>query len=108
MRLRRSGLGWRNALHFTPPDECGLQPIAPASRAEVLSEDNRTLLKVICDTKPESIVELAQATGRHPGNLARTLSTMARYGFVELRKKEGTLAKTPVARATDFKILAAA
>ena len=78
------------------------------SLAEVLSEDNRALLKVICETKPESITALAQATGRHPGNLSRTLSTMARYGFVELRKQAGSLSKMPVVKATDFRILAAA
>lgn len=33
---------------------------------------------------------------------------MARYGFVELKKKAGTLSKMPVVKATDFKILAAA
>ena len=78
------------------------------SLAEVLSEDNRALLKVICDAKPESIANLAAITGKHPGNLSRTLSTMARYGFVELRKNAGTLAKTPLVKATDFRILASA
>lgn len=78
------------------------------SLAEVLSEDNRALLKVIRETKPESVAALAQTTGRQPGNLSRTLSTMARYGFVELRKREGTLAKMPVVKAVDFRILATA
>lgn len=78
------------------------------SLAEVLSEDNRALLKVIRETQPESIAALAQVTGRQPGNLSRTLSTMARYGFVELQKKAGSLSKMPVVKATNFKILAAA
>ncbi|HRK39021.1 MAG TPA: transcriptional regulator [Burkholderiaceae bacterium] len=42
------------------------------SLAEVLSDENRALLKVIQDTKPQSISTLAEMTGRKPGNLSRT------------------------------------
>ncbi len=75
------------------------------SVAEVLSDENRALLKVIQETKPVSISELARATGRAPGNLSRTLKTMARYGIVELRKEKRTV--RPVAKATEFRIIAA-
>lgn len=47
------------------------------SLAEVLSDDNRTLLKVIRDIRPDSVTSLAAATGRKPGNLSRTLKTMS-------------------------------
>ena len=43
------------------------------SLAEVLSDDNRALLKVIQEAKPQSISSLADITGRKPGNLSRTL-----------------------------------
>jgi len=39
------------------------------SVAEVLSDDNRALLQVIRETRPESLAELAERTGRQPGNL---------------------------------------
>ena len=52
------------------------------SLAEVLSDDNRTLLRVIRDTKPQSVSTLAAATGRKPGNVSRTLKTMSRYGIL--------------------------
>ena len=39
------------------------------SLAEVLSDDNRALLKVIQEAKPQSISSLADITGRKPGNL---------------------------------------
>jgi len=42
------------------------------SLAEVLSDDNRALLKVIQESKPQSIASLADITGRKPGNLSRT------------------------------------
>ena len=76
------------------------------SLAEVLSDDNRALLRVIVDTAPASIAELAQATGRKPGNLSRTLKTMSHYGIVVL-KREYNLVR-PVAKATEFRIIAAA
>ncbi|HEY5635592.1 MAG TPA: transcriptional regulator [Burkholderiales bacterium] len=75
------------------------------SLAEVLSDDNRALLRVLRETQPASIAGLAEATGRQPGNLSRTLKTMANYGIVELRR-EGKVVR-PVATATAFTILAA-
>lgn len=75
------------------------------SLAEVLSDKNRALLHIIADTKPQSLQDLASATGRQPGNLSRTLKTLENYGFVELKKKNKRL--VPVARATQFEIQAA-
>jgi predicted transcriptional regulator len=75
------------------------------SLAEVLSDDNRALLKVIRDTRPASVSMLAAATGRKPGNLSRTLKTMSRYGIVEMRRENRGV--RPIARATEFQIIAA-
>jgi len=75
------------------------------SLAEVLSDDNRALLKVIQETKPESISALAEVTGRKPGNLSRTLKTMSHYGIVEMRREKRHV--RPIAKATEFRIVAA-
>jgi predicted transcriptional regulator len=75
------------------------------SLAEVLSDDNRALLKIITETKPESISALAEATGRKPGNLSRTLKTMSNYGIVDLKREKNHV--RPVAKATQFRIVAA-
>jgi len=75
------------------------------SLAEVLSDDNRALLHVIAETEPVSISALAQATGRKPGNLSRTLKTMSNYGIVDLKHERNTV--RPVAKATEFRIVAA-
>ena len=75
------------------------------SLAEVLSDENRALLKIIMETKPESISELAEATGRKPGNLSRTLKTMSNYGIVEMKREKRRV--RPVAKATEFRIVAA-
>ena len=56
------------------------------SLAEVLSDNNRALLKIIADEEPETIKELAQLSGRQPSNLGRTLKTFERYGFIKMEK----------------------
>ena len=58
------------------------------SFAKVLSDRNRDLLRVIADSAPESLAALAERTGRQKSNLSRTLKTMERYGFVQLRRGE--------------------
>lgn len=52
------------------------------SFAKVLSDKNRALLAIIVETEPASMTALAEATGRAPSNLSRTLKTMERYGLV--------------------------
>ena len=59
------------------------------SFARVLSEPNRELLKVIGQTKPQSLQALADKTGRAKSNLSRTLKTMERYGLVHFEKGKG-------------------
>lgn len=75
------------------------------SLAEVLSDQNRALLKVITETQPGSISALAATTGRTPGNLSRTLKTLSHYGIVELRREKNHV--RPIAKATEFRIIAA-
>lgn len=75
------------------------------SLAEVLSDDNRALLHVMIEMKPESISALAEATGRKPSNLSRTLKTMSNYGIVDLKREKNHV--RPIAKATEFRIVAA-
>ena len=75
------------------------------SVAEVLSDRNRALIRAIAEQQPDSLQQLAEMTGRKPGNLSRTLKTLSSYGFVELRRENGRL--RPIANATQFEIRAA-
>ena len=77
------------------------------SLAEVLSDENRALLRIIWESKPESIAELAATTGRKPGNLSRTLKTMSNYGLVEMQPVNQRQLR-PVVNSMDFRILAGA
>jgi len=75
------------------------------SLAEVLSDDNRALLRLIRERKPESLSQLAEFTGRAPSNLSRTLKTMERYGLVEMQRELRIV--RPVVTASEFVIRAA-
>lgn len=75
------------------------------SLAEVLSDENRALLKIIQASQPESISNLAELTGRKQSNLSRTLKTMSSYGLVEMVRENRNV--KPIAKATEFEILAA-
>jgi predicted transcriptional regulator len=59
------------------------------SLSQVLSEENRALLKLILETQPQSLGELAERSGRAASNLSRTLRTMERYGLVHFEKGMG-------------------
>lgn len=59
-----------------------------ASFAQVLSDQNRELLSLIAEQKPESITELARLSSRSQSNLTRTLKKMESYGLV--KTKTGT------------------
>lgn len=87
------------------PDEPKVWFTSMKSLAEVLSDDNRALLHVIAETKPESISALAETTGRAQSNLSRTLKTMENYGIVALKRERNFV--RPVAEATEFHIVAA-
>lgn len=56
-----------------------------ASFAQVLSDQNRELLSLIAEQKPESISELARLSDRSQSNLTRTLKKMESYGLVKMR-----------------------
>jgi predicted transcriptional regulator len=83
--------------HKRTPDEPKVWFSSVESFAKVLSERNRDLLRVIADTKPQSLSELAKTTGRAKSNLSRTLRTLERYNLISLEKgKGGTLVpRTP-------------
>ena len=78
--------------------------ISMRSLSHVLSDENRALLDVIRTSRPASISELADITGRKQGNLSRTLKTMSRYGLIKMEKNERSV--RPIAYAQSYQIMA--
>ncbi|MEI7267001.1 helix-turn-helix domain-containing protein [Pectobacterium versatile] len=70
--------------------------------AQVLSNENIALLRLMDEQKPETLTELAKMSGRQKSNLSVTLKTLNSHGFVRL-EKVGRSVK-PVAMFTDFDI----
>jgi predicted transcriptional regulator len=103
--IRARALAIARGDHRPRPDEPRIWFTSMRSLAEVLSDDNRALLRLIREQKPESLSQLAEFTGRAPSNLSRTLKTMERYGLVEMQR--GLRTVRPVVRASEFLIRAA-
>ncbi len=72
------------------------------SMAQVLSNENRQLLRTILYKKPKSLAELEGMTGRKKSNLSRTLKTLERYGIVKLHKEKNRM--VPEVLATEFRV----
>jgi predicted transcriptional regulator len=72
------------------------------SMSQVLSNENRDLLSIIVDKKPQSLKDLEALSGRKSSNLSRTLKTMERYGIIGLVK--GRKEVVPVVNVTSFKV----
>ena len=61
-----------------------------------LMSDNREILDLIARGKCSSVSDIARQTGRELSNVSRTLSKMAAYGLVDLRREPGQSSKIPV------------
>ncbi|MFZ2300369.1 MAG: winged helix DNA-binding protein [Gallionella sp.] len=64
--------------------------------ANVFSEENRHLLKVIAEEHPQSIAELEKLTQRKASNLSRTLRKLEQYGVVRLVEGETPKGRKPL------------
>ena len=101
-RVRDYTFAIANGTYKRKPTEPKIWFTSIKSFAAVLSDENRELLRIIHDDKPESIADLEQITGRKASNLSRTLHTMANYGLVRLEdgsQGRGRRAVKPVAVA---------
>ena len=103
-RIRERMLAIAKGEYKPKPGEPKIWFTSMRSLAEVLSDENRALIRIIQEAKPQSIASLAELTGRKPGNLSRTLKTMSNYGFVEMRRENRSV--RPIAKVTEFRIVA--
>lgn len=73
--------------------------------AGVLSDENRTLLRLIHDRRPRTVLELAEWSGRAASNLSRTLRNLESHGLVRLNRSSATRTVRPETLATEFLVV---
>lgn len=79
----------------SPPKDANHPSVETAEcLVRVLSPENRVLMRIIRDAKPQSVAELAKLTDRAEPNLSRTLTKLVAYGL--LRMKTVRHRKVPV------------
>lgn len=85
-----------------PPDAAAPSFDSVETLIRLLTPENRRLLRVIRDERPESVADLARRTGRAEPNLLRTLAKLEALGLVELRTINRR--KVPSARVTKLRV----
>jgi len=70
----------------------------------LLTPQNRELLAVIRDKKPQSIAELSELTGRAQPNLTRTLGKLEAVGFVRMKHVDRRKVPTTTVRSLRINI----
>ncbi len=68
-----------------PPDAA--QPSLDSAEAllRLLTPENRSLLRTIRDSRPQSVAELARLSGRAEPNLLRTLAKLESAGLLQMK-----------------------
>jgi predicted transcriptional regulator len=87
-----------------PPDAGGQSFESVEALMRLLTPDNRKLLAIIRDRKPQSIAELATFSGRAAPNLARTLAKLEAVGFVRMEEDQKRKVPTAIVSTLRFEI----
>ena len=70
----------------SPPPDAGKASFNSVDAVvRLLTPENRQLLAIIRDRKPQSVAELVEMSGRAQPNLTRTLAKMASAGFITMK-----------------------
>ena len=87
-----------------PKHAAGMSFDSVGALMRLLTPQNRELLAVIRDKKPQSIAELAQLTGRAQPNLTRTLGKLEAIGFVRFKNVERRKVPTTIVHSLRINI----
>jgi predicted transcriptional regulator len=68
-----------------PPDAARPSFNSVEAVVRLLTPENRRLLAIIRDRKPQSVAALAEMTGRAQPNLTRTLAKLEAAGFITMK-----------------------
>jgi len=82
-----------------PKDAGGTTLDTVQALLRLLTPQNRKLLAVIRDKKPQSIAEISELTGRAQANLTRTLGKLEAVGFVQMKSVDRRKVATTTVRS---------
>lgn len=94
-KLREEMMAVARGQQAAPADAGGQSFESVEALMRLLTPDNRRLLAMIRDRKPQSIAELAEWSGRAAPNVTRTLAKLEAVGFI--RMEENQRRKVPTA-----------
>ena len=94
-KLRDEMMAVARGQQSAPADAGGQSFESVEALMRLLTPDNRRLLAMIRDRKPQSIAELAEWSGRAAPNVTRTLAKLEAVGFI--RMEENQRRKVPTA-----------
>jgi predicted transcriptional regulator len=94
-KLRDEMMAVARGQQAAPPNAGGQSFESVEALMRLLTPDNRRLLAMIRDRKPQSIAELAEWSGRAAPNVTRTLAKLEAVGFI--RMEENQRRKVPTA-----------
>jgi predicted transcriptional regulator len=90
---------------ITPPDDANRPSVESAEALiRLLTPDNRNLLRMIRDEKPQSVAELARLANRAEPNLLRTLGKLEAFGLLEMKTVDRRRVPTPIIGMLHFDI----
>lgn len=72
-----------------PPDAANPSFDSVDAVVRLLTSENRQLLALIRDRKPQSVAELAEMSGRAQPNLTRTLAKLEGAGLISMKASGG-------------------
>lgn len=86
------------------PNDAG-EPSFESAEAlmRLLTPENRQLLGIIRDRRPQSVSELARMSGRAEPNVSRTLAKLAAVGLVDMRSVANK--RMPVAKVATLRLV---
>ena len=87
-----------------PKDARGMSFDSVEALLRLLTPQNRKLLAVIRDQKPQSIAALAELTGRAAPNLTRTLGKLEAIGLVKLKNVDRRKVPTTIVHSLRISI----
>ncbi|MDE1980747.1 MAG: MarR family transcriptional regulator [Betaproteobacteria bacterium] len=102
--LRKEMIAVARGEKSAPKDAGGISFESVEALLRLLTPQNRKLLAVIRDKKPQSIAELAELTGRASPNLTRTLGKLEAVGFVRLESVDRRKIPTAAVHSLQIKI----